>query len=88
MYGVAYNDHGQFYVSIIDQNEGKEIKKLNCNQILNIDKKSLPIDGIRYPLVSCCFTGEKSIFVSVYHRTQMKQYSFFYDIPTGKVSQK
>jgi len=59
MYACAYNDSGQFYLSIIDPKEGKEIKKLNCNQILNIDKVSMPIDGIRYPLISCCFTGEK-----------------------------
>ena len=48
MYACAYNDSGQFYLSIIDPKEGKEIKKLNCNQILNIDKVSMPIDGIRH----------------------------------------
>lgn len=62
----------------------REIKKINCNKILSIDKKSIPIDGILDPLITCCFTSSTTLFVSTYHRMQRRQYNFTYSIKDGK----
>lgn len=86
MYAVPYNDHGKYYVSIIDPKKGQEVKQVKVNQILSVDARSLPIDDIDDPLITCCFTDSMMLFVSCYHRLQRRQYHFTYNIETGKAT--
>ena len=68
VYALPYNDHGKYFVSIVSAESGKQVKLLNVNNVLNIDERSIPIDNIKYPMISCTFTGQNAIFVSVFHR--------------------
>jgi len=82
---LPYQDHGQFHVSLINP-DGREITSLDVNKIVKIDTKSLPIDDIQDPLITCCFIRSDALFVCVYHRIQRKQYHFTYDMKTKQAS--
>lgn len=68
MFALPYNDHGKFFVGIVNSELGKQVKQINVNHVLNIDEESIPIDGVKYPMISCCFTSPNVIFVSIFHR--------------------
>jgi hypothetical protein len=84
MYALPYQDNGKYFVSIIDQVNGKEISKIDVNKHVQIDDKSKPIDDIYDPLITCCFTSSDQVFVSTYHRLQKRQHSFYYNISAQK----
>lgn len=48
--------------------------------MFEIDRGSKPIHGIYNPLITCCFLPNNRLFVAAYHRRDMKQCHFIYDI--------
>ena len=55
LFALPYQDNGKYTVSLIDSATGKEIKSIDVNRVVNMDAKSIPIDDIYDPLITCCF---------------------------------
>jgi hypothetical protein len=58
--------------------EGKQLDELDVTAELSLDDGSKPVTGFAEPLITVAVLPDGSVFVSVYHRYQKKQYYFMY----------
>jgi len=79
--GLAYQDMGKYYVTILDmEKEGEEIQTLNVSDLLKLGDDSKGIHGFWEPMITISFMPNNKIFIGVYHRMEMQQYHFIYEI--------
>ena len=62
MFAIAFQDNGQFFVSIIDF-EGEEVDRVNVSEILEIDNKSKGIEGFWEPMITSVFLKKTILFI-------------------------
>ena len=79
IFAIAYQDNGTFFVQVVNE-QGDDLGLLEVSDVLNIDDKSKPITGFWEPLITVSFLADNSLFVSCYHRMEMKNYMFIYSI--------
>jgi hypothetical protein len=65
---------------------GSIIDNLDVTGATHIDSDSKPITGFNEPLITTSVLPDQSIFVSVYHRMQKKQYYFMYSYLESKMT--
>lgn len=84
---IAYQDNGRFFVNVM-KTDGEELDQFDVSAHLVIDEQSTPITGFWEPLITSVFIpgdGGMDLFITAYHRTQQKQYSFSYSYREKKV---
>lgn len=84
VFGIAYQDNGQFFVQVVSV-QGDDLGLLPVSEVLQIDQESKPITGFWEPLITVSFLPGDNIFVSCYHRMEMKNYMFIFSYKEGQL---
>ena len=91
-FAIVYLDDGVFklrtFGTVSRSLEEIQKEELNINEVIGINKHTIPISNFPEPFAACTFVNDDLIFVNVFHNESLTHIHFIYSRSTRKLSQQ
>ena len=84
-FAISYFDQARFKIRVFDI-DNPEVQQIDeINELLGIDRKSVPTPGTLFPNITVEFHDDRHLFVNIFYTFNQCNYNFYYDFIDDKM---